>query len=357
MTIYYGVDFHARSQMISYLDTVDGEVHTRELHHQKDDVRAFYQQLSGEVIVGLEASGYSSWFEEMLESLGHKVWVGDATEIRRLARRRQKNDKRDAEHILDLLVKDEFPRLQRQRVESREVLRQLRYRQRLVKISVMIKNNLHAIALGAGLSLQTQLSTIKGRERLEALPLSGALAHQRESWLQLLERVREQITSVERWLKGQASGDVCVVRLRTHPGVGLLTSLCLVHTLGDVSRFATTRKVVAYAGLEPMEHSSAETKRYGAISKAGSRLLRFLLGEAAQVAVRTDAELRAFYQRLLTRRGKAKAVVAVARKLLVRCFIMLRDEIDYAEFRRRGIAAQGVAKSGLPALTHGLIDA
>jgi transposase len=152
----------------------------------------------------LEASGYSSWFEEMLESLGHQVWVGDATEIRRLARRRQKNDKRDAEHILELLVKGEFPRLHRQRAESREVLRQLRYRQRLVKINVMIKNNLHAIALGAGLSLQTQLSTVRGRERLEALPLSGALAHQREAWLQLLERVGEQIASVERWLKGQA---------------------------------------------------------------------------------------------------------------------------------------------------------
>ncbi len=357
MTIYYGVDFHARSQTISYLDTADGEVHRRELHHQKDDVRGFYQQLSGEVIVGLEASGYSSWFEELLESLGHKVWVGDATEIRRLARRRQKNDTRDAEHILELLVKGEFPRLHRQRAEGREVLRQLRYRQRLVKINVMIKNNLHAIALGAGLSLQTQLSTVKGRERLEALPLSGALAHQRESWLQLLERVREQITNVERWLKGQASRDARVVRLRTHPGVGLLTSLCLVHTLGDVSRFSTTRKVAAYAGLEPMEHSSAETKRYGAISKAGSRLLRFLLGEAAQVAVRTDDELRVFYKRLLTRRGKAKAVVAVARKLLVRCFIMLRDEIDYAEFRRRGISEQGVAKSGLPALTHRLMDA
>jgi transposase len=304
-----------------------------------------------------KASGYSAWFEEMLEGLGHKVWVGDATEIRRLARRRQKNDKRDAEHILELLVKGEFPRLHRQRAESREVLRQLRYRQRLVKISTMIKNNLHAIVLGAGLSLQTQLSSSKGQERLKALPLSEALDHQRESWLQLLERVREQITNVERWLKGQAREDVCVVRLRTHPGVGLLTSLCLVHTLGDVSRFSTTRKVAAYAGIEPMEHSSAETKRYDAISKAGSRLLRFLLGEAAQVAVRTDDELRGFYKRLLTRRGKAKAVVAVARKLLVRCFIMLRDEIDYAEFRRRGVAAQGVAQSGLPALTHGLTDA
>jgi transposase len=119
MTVYCGVDFHARSQTISYLDTAEGEVHSRELHHQKDDVRSFYQQLSGEVIVGLEASGYSSWFEEMLESLGHQVWVGDATEIRRLARRRQKNDRRDAEHILELLLKGEFPRLPRQTAESR----------------------------------------------------------------------------------------------------------------------------------------------------------------------------------------------------------------------------------------------
>ncbi len=205
--------------------------------------------------------------------------------------------------------------------------------------------------------MQAQLSTNKGRERLRALPLSESVAQQREAWLQLLERVREQIVNVERWLKQQASGDPGVVRVRTHAGVGLLTGLCLVHTLGDVSRFPTTRKVAAYVGLEPMEHSSAETKRYGSISKAGSRLLRFLLGEAAQVAVRTDDELRTFYKRLLVRRGKAKAVVAVARKLLVRCFIMLRDEIDYAEFRRRGSAEQGVARSGLPALTHGLTSA
>jgi transposase len=89
---------------VGYCDTADGEVHQRDLHHQKDDVRAFYQQFSGEVIVGLDASGYSAWFEELLASLGHQVWVGDATEIRRLARRRQKNDRRDAAHILDLML-------------------------------------------------------------------------------------------------------------------------------------------------------------------------------------------------------------------------------------------------------------
>jgi transposase len=94
--------------------------------------------------------------------------------------------------------------------------------------------------------------------------------------------------------------------LTRYPGVGLLTSFCLVHSLGDTARFANSRKVTAYVGLEPMEHSSAETRRYGAISKAGSRLLRFLLGEAAQIAVRTDDQLRAFYRRLVARRGKAK---------------------------------------------------
>ena len=129
-------------------------------------------------------------------------------------------------------------------------------------------------------------------------------------------------------------------RLLTHPGVGLLTALCIVHTLDEVSRFPTTRKVAAYAGLEPMEHSSGEKRRYGVISKAGSRLLRFLLGEAAHMAARSDEELKQFFKRLKAKCGMAKAITATARKLLIRCFIMLRDKIDYAEFRQRGIEAR-----------------
>jgi transposase len=84
------------------MDTSDGELHQQDLHHQKDDIRAFYSQFSGEVIVGLEASGYSRWFEQLLDGLSHQVLIGDATEIRRLARRRRKNDHRDADHILEV---------------------------------------------------------------------------------------------------------------------------------------------------------------------------------------------------------------------------------------------------------------
>ncbi len=340
MTVYCGVDFHARVQTVSWLDTSDGEIHQKDLNHQEDDVKAFYQQFSGEVIVGLEATGYSRWFEEMIEALGHQVWIGDAGEIRRLAKRRQKNDRRDADLILDLMAKGEFPRVHRLSSHSREILRQMRHRHKLIKIRTMVRNSLHAIAIGAGLSLKAQIGLPSGRKKLESLPLSGVLGEQRKQLFELTDQLNEKIEEVEKWLKSQATSDERVTLLQTHPGIGMLTSLALVHTLEPISRFATSRKVVAYVGLDPMERSSADRIRWGGVSKAGPKLLRFLLGEAGQSAARHDQDLRAFYQRLRKRVPRQKAKVAVARRLAVRSYIMLRDRIDYAEFVRRGVKAR-----------------
>jgi transposase len=336
MTLYIGVDIHARQQTLSYLDTEDGTTGQLELQHEGDDVKGFYSQFQGEVIIGIEACGYTNWFEELMEQLGHKLLVGDAAEIRRLARRRQKNDRRDADLLLDLLVHNEFPALFRYSRESREVLRQLRYRHKLVKLRTMVANTLHALAINAGLSLRAKLLTKSGRQQLRTLQLSTISEQQRDELLSLADELTKRIQTVEQWLQVQAKRDPRVLRLQTHPGVGLLTSLCLVHTLGDLSRFSSTRKVAAYVGFDPMEDSSAERKAYGGISKAGSRLLRYLLVEAGQTAAKDDEHLKQFYRRLLPRRGKARAKVAVARKLLIRCFIMGRAEIDYAEFLRRG---------------------
>lgn len=339
--VYCGVDFHARQQTICYLTTEDGVIATQELKHDhKEAVRKFYAELPSPVLVGLEAGGYSLWFEQLLEEVGHEIWLGDATEIRLCARRRQKNDKRDAQLILDLLVRNEFPSIHRQTPVSREILRMLRYRHRLVKIRTMIKNCLHALAIQSGLSLKAQLFTEVGLTQLQALTMPATMQQQREQWLQLMASVNQRINACEQWLGQQAAADQRVRRLQTHPGIGLLTSLAVVHTLDPVSRFANQRKVAAYGGFDPCEDSSAERKRYLGISKAGSKLLRFLLIEAAQTAVKHDAELKRFYQRLVQRKNKPKAKVAVARKLLVRSFILLRDEIDYAEFRRRAVAAR-----------------
>ena len=340
-TIYIGVDFHARQQTICYLTTETGELVTTALKHEpKTAVRTFYEQFSGQVIVGLEASGYSPWFERLLEEIGHQVWLGDATEIRRRARWRQKNDRRDAELILDLMLHNEFPRLHRPALQSREVMRMLRYRHKLIKMRTMSKNSLQALALQAGVAKRSGLFTRAGKQELDAALMSPAMQWQREHWLQLLQPLDQQVLEAMAWLKAQSKDDVCIARLRTHPGIGLLSSLCLVHTLQPVARFGNTRKVAAYAGFDPVERSSAEHKRFLGISKAGSRLLRHLMVEAANIAVRKDEDLKRFYQRVAARRGRPKAKVAVARKLLIRAYIMLRDEIDYAEFRRRAVAAR-----------------
>jgi transposase len=342
MTVYCGVDFHARVQTVSWMDANDGEVHQKELKHS-DDVRGFYGQFAGEVIVGFEASGYSAWFEEMLDELGHQVWVGHAAEIRRCARSRHKNDKRDAALLLELMVKGEFPRIHRQSSECREVLRQLRYRHRLVKMRTVTANSLQAIAIGGGLT-RARLGTRGGVDKLASLKLPTVLAEQRKQWLEILAQLTEKIKEVEKWLGERAESDERVRRLRTHPGIGLLSGLALVHTLEPVERFSSGRKVVAYLGLDPLEDSSADKKRFGSVSKAGSKLARFLLVEAGQTAARKDVQLKSFYKRVSKSRKSAKAKVAVARKLAIRGYIMLRDGIDYAEFVRRGTLARA-AKS------------
>jgi len=344
--IYIGVDFHARQQTICYLKTETGELVISELKHQdKEQVRAFYQQFQDQVIVGLEASGYSPWFEALLEQLGCEVWLGDATEIRRRARWRQKNDRRDAELIWDLMVHHEFPRLHQASAASREVLRMLRYRQKLIKLRTMSKNSLQAIALQAGLAKGKQLFSAAGQAQFQAAEMSAALQWQRDHWFELLKPLNQQVLETMVWFKAHSKDDRSVKRLRTHPGIGLLTALCLVHTLQPVSRFRNQRKVVAYAGLDPLVRASAERAIYLGISKAGSRLLRYLLVEAVHTAIRYDEDLKRFYQRLVERRGRPKAKVATARKLLIRAYIMMRDEIDYAEFRRRAVAAR-LARTG-----------
>lgn len=339
--VYCGVDFHARQQTVCSLTTEDGVMSTHELKHQnKAELKAFYAQFSGPVLVGLEASGYSPWFEQMLVELGHEVWLGDAIEIRRRARRRQKNDRRDAELILDLLLHGEFPRIHQPSVTSREILRMLRYRHKLVQMRTTIKNSLQALSIQSGLSLRAKLFTRAGLAQLQSVTMSPMMQYQREQWLAALEPVHQRILEAANWLAQQAAGDERIDRLRTHPGIGLLTALGVVHTLEPISRFSNQRKVAAYVGFDPKERSSGEKKRYLGISKAGSRVLRFLLVEAAQTASQGDPELKRFYLRLLHRHGKPKAKVAVARKLLIRSYILLRDQIDYAEFQRRAVAAR-----------------
>jgi transposase len=342
-----GCDFHSRYQQIAMLDEETGEVVERRLEHENGEARAFYAGLPKPVRVGIEATGYTRWFERLLQELGHELWVGDAAEIRASVVRKQKYDERDARHILVLLKEDRFPRIWMPSLAERDLRQLLIHRVRLVQWRTRIQNQLHAVAMGQGLCRKKKLWIRSGRQELESLPLDPWASRRRRELLELYDRLNPPIEELDQAVRREALGHAQAVRLMTHPGVGPLTSLAFVLTLGPASRFARGKKVASYLGLNPSEDSSGGHRRTGAISKQGSSLLRWLLVEAGQTAARRDPELHRMYQRVKYRRGSQIAKVAVARKLAVRLYWMLRSQSDYAPRKSAAVPMPGSSSSAV----------
>jgi len=328
-----GCDFHPGFQQVAMLDHTTGEIRRRRLQHPQE-AREFYAALPGPVRVGVEACGQTQWFEQLLRELGHELWIGDAARIRALCVRQQKTDRRDAEHILDLLLSERFPRLWVPTPAERDVRQLLVHRHQRVRMRTQVKNQLQAIALNHGLQKKRRLWTQAGRAALQALPLMPFAAQRRQQLLATLDRLEREIGELDRQVAEQAGQRAEAVRLMSHPGVGPNTALAFVLTIGEVRRFARARQVASYLGLIPREHSSGGKQRLGHISKQGSAFLRFLLVEAGQSAARGDAQLGRLYRRLTVRAGRSKAKVAVARKLAVRLYWMLRQQWNYAQLCR-----------------------
>jgi transposase len=332
--VIIGCDFHPGFQQIALLETETGELKDLRLAH-KQEAERFYGSLRGrQVLVGIEACGYTQWFEQMLEEMGHRFQIGDAAAIRASYVRRQKTDRRDAGHLLRLLVEGRFPALWIPTAVDRDVRQLIVHRHKRVQMRTRVKNQLHALALNQGLRLGWRLWSEKGLEQLRALPLLPYADARRRDLLKQLEEMDAEIDRLDRTVRREAESRPEAARLMSHPGVGPVTALAFVLTLGDVGRFPRSRQVASYLGLIPAERSSGGKQRLGHISKQGNPLLRFLLVEAGHIAVRGDAELRRVYARLQHRHSTGVAKVAVARKLAVRMYWMLRSPANYAQLVR-----------------------
>jgi len=332
-----GCDLHTRFQQIAMLDTATGEIVERRLEHESGEAQRFYAALPAPARVGIEATGYARWLERMLREQGHELWIGDASAIRAARVRQQKTDARDAQLLLSLLVENRFPRIWVSSVEERDLWQLLRHRDKLVRFRTSVRNQLHALAMGEGVCRKKKLWTQRGRQELQALALGEWAGRRRQELLELLDRLHGSIAELDQAVAQQAESSPAAVRLMQQPGVGPITGLALALAVGPIERFRNSRKLVSYLGLNPREASSGGKQRLGAISKQGNSLVRWLLVEAAQTAARSDPQLRPFdrlravseveprdYQRLVHRRGRAVAKVALARKLAVRLYWQLR---------------------------------
>ena len=329
-----GCDFHPGFQQVAIFDNQTGEYEEKRLGHRQEGEQ-FYRSLAGQQVrVGMEACGHYPWFERLLEELGFELWLGDAGQVRASVVRKQKTDRRDAAHLLELLRENRFPRIWVPSLEERDVRQLLLHRHKQVAARTQVKNQLQALALGQGVQRKRKLWSQAGRAELEKLPLLPYAAERRRQLLEALDRLEAEIGQLNRQVEKEVGQRPAAQKLRTHPGVGAVTALAMVLTLGPAERFDSPRQVASYFGLIPSEHSSGGRQQLGRISKQGSWFLRFLLVEAAQSAVRQDAELERFYRRLAARKHRALAKVAVARKLAMRLYLMLREDWTYAQLCR-----------------------
>jgi len=350
--IIIGVDFHPEFQQIASVDTETGEFQEKRLAH-REDAETFYRALAGQKVrVGMEASGHARWFERLLAELQFELWIGDAAEIQSKRVRKQKTDRQDAQLILRLMLKDDFPRIWVPSWENRDLRQLLWHRHRMVQMRTRIMNQLQALALNEGLRCRKRLWREHGRQQLESFRLAPWASRRRRDLLELLDRLNPTIAELSQAIEQEAEKCPEAQRLMTHPGVGPLTALAFVLIIGKAERFQCGKQIASYLGLVPLEKSSGNRRRLGHITKQGSSMVRFLLVEAAQVTVRSLPEWRRKYVQLMMRRGRKIAKVAMARRLAVALYWMWRKGWNYEQskssVRTRASSEQAMVCSRTP---------
>jgi transposase len=331
--IIIGVDYHPSFQQIAFLHQETGECDKRQLNHSDGEAEAFYRDLIARgihVLVGLEATGYSRWFERLLAELGIEVWIGNAAEIKTKRVRKQKTDRQDAQLLLKLLLENNFPRVWVPSPENRDLRQLLWHRHRLVQMRTRIMNQLQALAMNEGKRWKKKLWSEQGRAQLEKLPLAPWASRRRQDLVELLDRLNPTIAELTAAIEQEAKKRPEVLKLMTHPGVGPLTALAFLLIIGTPARFRCGKQIGSYIGLVPSEDSSAGHQRLGHISKQGNALLRFLLVEAAQAAARCNPDWRRRYFHLAMRRNKNIARVAMGRRMAIRLYWMWRNGWEYS---------------------------
>src|SRR5271170_3591080 len=213
-----GCDLHARQQTVAMLDTLSGEVVNRTLTHEGNNVREYCSTLPGPVRVGIEATGSMQWFLNLMEELGIECLVGHPATIRAAEPWKQKNDRRDAELILKLLVEGRFPAIWMPTKELLDLRALLRHRHQWVRLRTRIQNALQSIALANGLRRGPALWSQDGQNRIASLPLAPHTAYRRSELKAMYEKFAAEIEKLNQRVEEQAGGRAGARLLMTHPG-------------------------------------------------------------------------------------------------------------------------------------------
>jgi len=332
--IHVGVDLHQRFCYMTALDSRGKQLNAQAVPNEKAALRAYFRQFRKPVRAAVESCGFWPAFRA---AVGDEVEVKlvHAQRVKAIAAAKLKNDRIDSATLAHLLRCDLLPEAWMADESTRELRQQVRLRATLVRQRTRLKNQVHAILHQHGLKQEaSDLFGKAGREWLKQVVVGEKARDAMGTYLHLIDEFTGHVKQQDQQVKQFVTQDQRAQWLMTIPGIGQYSAMLLLAEIGDIQRFADKHALTNYAGLVPWVRESAEKRRSGGITRVGSPWLRWIMVEAAQVAVRTSPAVRCYFERLRRRKHRNVAVVAVARKLLVAVWALLQhgECFDEAKF-------------------------
>ncbi len=347
---YCGIDIGGLSSYVYVCDGAGRKRCCRPVQTSRGMLRAVLKRyVRSGLKVAIEAGNQTAWIYAVLVEMGAEVTVVNPQQVKLIAMSRKKTDKIDSRILCELLRVDGLPEpVHMPSAEMRALRGLLAARRQLVQARTKLQNVVRGMLRQEGVQLaRGVLSTFKGWRGLLAKGfehdhLALVVATYYDSFVTLTRSIR----ALDKELAERAGADERAARLQTMPKVGRLASLTLLSAVDDVERFRSSRKLVGYSGLAPTVRQSGARTAYGPISRQGRRELRAVWVQVAHLVAidrsAATAPLRAWFNRVARRRGRKTAIVALARRLLVIAYQLLKHDTEYdvgrLKKRRRRVA-------------------
>ena len=327
---YIGIDLHRDFFVAVAQDEQGSELLKKRYENSLASVDDLVGEFATPPMVVVEATRNWMWFIQALQKKGCTVQLAHPFRTKAIASARIKTDSIDAKTLCDLLRANLIPQAYIAPVETLDNREIGRARISLVHDQTMLKNRIHAIVIKENLKFGgSDMFGTKGKEWLGSQELTTGAREVITVYLKQLESVQNSIQTVEELIKQRSSSIPEVQLLQTIPGFGTTTAFLMAAEVGNVSRFTTAKKFASYFGMVPRLSQSGNHAYYGRITKLGNPYVRWLLVQAAHRYYRTDSEAKRFVDRLSFRGGKKKATVALARKIGVIAYTVLKENRSY----------------------------
>lgn len=327
---YIGVDLHTTQLTVCYLKTSDDYEFKC---YRLEEVESFLSDLAATDELAVEATGNSRWLVDLVTEKVSRVVIVNAREFQVIKQSAKKTDRRDALNLARFLAVDLLPESRRKSEGAETIQRLNETRSKLVGLKTALLNKVHALAVGRGRKLKKEsISSARGLRRVLAEEWSEIERLELEIISEQIGHLKASIGRLEKAIAEEAEKLRGYRNLISIKGIGARSAGVLLATIGEVTDFADENKLASYFGIVPRVSNSNERVRHGRITKRGNKTARTTLVQCTLTALRCNAYLKKYYERVKERRGHGKAKIAAARKFLGIIYNTLKNDWVFADF-------------------------